>query len=119
MSTEFIRHVVFGLGCGLMLSLAPAWGDEPLPKATIDGTGPGWRELGEADFVNVNTAPDTWTWKDGTVHCKGTPVGVTRSQKQITNFEMVAMRRQLGNLRLGHGRSSDRPEAKFTATGRD
>ena len=95
MSTEFIRQVVFGLGCGLMLSLAPAWADEPLPKATIDGTGPGWRELGEADFVNVNTAPDTWAWKDGTVHCKGTPVGVTRSQKQITNFEMVAMWRHL------------------------
>lgn len=66
-----------------------------LPKATIDGTGPDWRELGEADFVNVNTDPDTWTWKDGVVHCTGKPVGVTRSQKPITNFELVATWRHL------------------------
>ncbi len=59
-------------------------------KATIDGTGPGWKTLGESDFVNVNTDPDTWTWKEDGVFCKGTPVGVTRSQKKYTNFEMVA-----------------------------
>jgi hypothetical protein len=60
------------------------------PKAFIDGTGPGWVTLGEKDFVPVNGAPDTWTWKDGVWHCTGKPLGVTRSQKQYTNFELVA-----------------------------
>ncbi len=62
----------------------------PRPKASIDGTEPGWMPLGEADFVNVNCAPDTWSWKDGRVHCTGKPVGVVRSQKTYTNFELVA-----------------------------
>jgi hypothetical protein len=66
-----------------------------LPAATIDGTGPSWRELGESDFVMVNGDEDTWTWKDGGVHCKGTPVGVTRSKTPLTNFELVAEWRHL------------------------
>ena len=56
-----------------------AFGDEPTaqPRAFIDGTGPGWRALGESDFVNVNCAPETWTWKEGVVHCTGEPTGAT------------------------------------------
>jgi len=60
-----------------------------LPKACIDGTGPGWRALGEEDFVNVNGEADTWTWKDGMAYCTGQPVGVIRSQKIYQNFELV------------------------------
>jgi hypothetical protein len=67
-----------------------AGADESSPKATIDGTGLGWRELGEADFVPVNGAKDTWSWKDGAVHCTGKPTGVSRSTKEYTNFELVA-----------------------------
>ncbi|MFT3880636.1 MAG: DUF1080 domain-containing protein [Gemmatales bacterium] len=64
--------------------------DEPVTKAFIDGTGTGWVALGEKDFVNVNCDPDTFVWKkDGSLYCKGTPVGVARSQKQYTNFELV------------------------------
>lgn len=65
------------------------------PKAFIDGNGPGWRALGESDFVNVNCDPETWTWKDGFAHCTGTPVGVIRSKEQFTNFELVAEWRHL------------------------
>lgn len=65
------------------------------PKAFIDGTGTGWKALGEADFVNVNCDPKTWTWKDGTVVCTGQPVGVIRSKKPYTNFELVARWRML------------------------
>jgi len=65
-------------------------GQPALPKAYIDGLGPGWSELGEADFVNVNCDPDTWTWKEGTIFCTGHPVGVLRSRKPYTNFELVA-----------------------------
>jgi hypothetical protein len=78
------------------------WAEEATtaPKAFVDGSGPGWRALGEADFVNVNCAPDTWTWTDGEAHCTGQPVGVIRSQKTYTNFELVAQwrhRRSGGN----------------------
>jgi hypothetical protein len=66
-----------------------------LPKATIDGSGPGWRKLGADDFVNVNCDPDTWTWSADSVHCTGKPVGVTRSQKPVANFELVAEWRHL------------------------
>src|SRR5215218_1276595 len=64
--------------------------DESLPKATIDGTGLGWRKLGESDFTNVNCAKDTWSWKNGVVRCTGKPTGVARSMKEYTNFELVA-----------------------------
>lgn len=70
--------------------------DEPaLPKACIDGTGPGWKELGESDFVNVNCDAETWSWKDGIIHCTGRPVGVIRSQKPYTNLELVVEWRHL------------------------
>jgi hypothetical protein len=37
-------------------------------------------------WVNVNTAPDTWSVKDGLLICKGRPIGVMRSDKQYENF---------------------------------
>jgi hypothetical protein len=73
----------------------PAAAPVEAKKAFIDGIGPGWTALGEADFENVNTDPDTWTFKDGGIQCKGTPVGVTKSKKKITNFELVAEWRHL------------------------
>ena len=60
-----------------------------LPRAFIDGTGDDWQALGEDDFVNVNCAADTWTWKDGIIHCTGKPTGVMRTAKRYTNFELV------------------------------
>ena len=66
-----------------------------VPKAFIDGTGPGWVELTEKDFTPVNGAPDTWSAKDGVIHTTGKPVGVTRSQKQYTNFELVTQWKHL------------------------
>lgn len=73
-----------------------AWADESAaPRACIDGTGLGWRELGEADFANVNCAADTWRWEGSAVHCTGQPVGVIRTKTTITNFEMVAEWRHL------------------------
>ena len=65
-------------------------------KATIDGTGPGWKGLGKDDFVNVNCAADTWAWDDdGLIRCTGKPVGVVRSQAPLTNFELVVQWRHL------------------------
>src|SRR5487761_296091 len=85
------------LFASILLGAVPTRGDDrpALPKACIDGTGPGWKELAESDFVNVNCAPDTWSWKDGVIHCTGRPVGVIRSQKPLTNFELVVEWRHL------------------------
>lgn len=74
---------------------ASAAGAGTAGRAYLDGSGPGWRGLGEADFVNVNCNPDTWTWKNDQVHCTGQPVGVTRTKNPLTNFELVAQWRHL------------------------
>lgn len=72
------------------ISVAVAEDATPLPKAFVDGTGPGWKKLEQADFKPVNGNPDTWSFKEGTIYCTGQPVGVMRTQKQYTNFELVA-----------------------------
>lgn len=57
--------------------------------AVIDGSEPGWVELGESDFVNVNCHEDTWTWRDGAFYSTGQPIGVMRSAAAYTNFELI------------------------------
>ncbi len=37
-------------------------------------------------WVNVNTAEDTWTVRDGTLVCSGRPIGVLRTDRQYENF---------------------------------
>jgi hypothetical protein len=64
-------------------------------RAFIDGTGPGWRTLGQDDFAGVNGNPDTWTWKDGVLLCSGKPIGVMRTRQKFTNFELVVEWRHL------------------------
>src|SRR5262249_9572884 len=64
-------------------------------KAFVDGTGPGWRPLGEKDFVNVNCQPETWTWKEGLLSCTGQPIGVMRTRQTVVNFELVLQWRHL------------------------
>lgn len=80
----------------LLLPLALAGQSEPaLPRATLDGTELGWRAWGEADFVNVNCASNTWTWSNGVAHCTGQPVGVIRSHQFVTNLEVMVEWRHL------------------------
>ena len=64
-------------------------GQEPLPRAFIDGTAPGWTPLTLQNFVNVNGEADTWTEQNGVITCTGKPNGGARSQQQYTNFELV------------------------------
>ncbi len=66
-----------------------------LPRAFVDGSGPGWMALGENDFENVNCDENTWAWNDGILHCTGKPTGVIRSKQSYTNFELVAEWRHL------------------------
>ena len=91
-------RISFGVLCLTAIIARPAAAEEPtatLPKAFVDGSGPGWKELGAEDFVRVNGDSDTWQWKDGVVHGTGKPVGVTRSKLPYTNFEFVAQWRHL------------------------
>src|SRR5262245_28522810 len=78
--------------------LIPSWAnadDASLPKAFIDGNGPGWKALGEEDFVNVNCSADTWSFKNGQIQCTGMPTGVLRMKEPITNFELVVQWKHL------------------------
>jgi Domain of Unknown Function (DUF1080) len=58
-------------------------------RAMIDDSQPGFRDLTAADFTPVNSAPDTWSWKDGVLQCTGQPVSVIRTAKEYKNFELV------------------------------
>ena len=81
----------------LLLLAATSRGEEPaaLPQAFINGEGPGWRELWEEDFVNVNGDETTWTFADGLIQCTGQPIGVMRTTTEFTNFELVVQWRHL------------------------
>lgn len=96
MKTFAVSSLV-GLAC-LVAAVAGNAFDEPAteaPKAFIDGQGPDWRDLTEADFQNVNCQDDTWKWQDGVAHCTGQPVGVVRTKKTLKNFELVVQWRHL------------------------
>jgi hypothetical protein len=92
-----VKHIAL-LIVGISLLSARLFSEEP-PKtdaptddvhvARIDGEGPGWRALGPEDFAPVNSAAETWTWKDGVLHCTGQPVSVLRTAQQFTNVEMI------------------------------
>jgi len=63
---------------------------EPANKVFFDTTQPGWKALTKDDFTKVNSADDTWAWKeDGMLSCTGQPVSVMRTVKEYKNFEMV------------------------------
>jgi hypothetical protein len=69
---------------------------EDVTRALIDGQGPGWRDLLEDDFTNVNVNADTVSWKGaGEVHITGQPVGVIRTKKEIKNVELVVQWRHM------------------------
>ncbi|MCA9069375.1 MAG: DUF1080 domain-containing protein [Planctomycetaceae bacterium] len=89
------RLLVASHAFGLFVLSGPTRAEEgasetsSVPAARIDGTGPGWKALGEKDFTNVNCAEDTWTWTKTGLKCTGTPTGVMRTQKTYRNFEFV------------------------------
>ncbi len=89
------KMLICVLICHSIFIWAWAQGTESLPKAFLDGMGPGWNELKEEDFANVNCGRDTWSWKMGTLYCTGQPIGVLKTVKQYDNFELVAQWRHL------------------------
>ena len=79
----------------LLFWLDPSEDPQNLPKAVIDGTAPGWTALTKGDFADVNGNPDTWVWKGDLLTTTGQPIGVLRTKKTYTNFEMVVEWRHL------------------------
>lgn len=94
-AVRFAAAMLAGFASLSGLPMAGATDQSALPKAFIDGTGPGWQPLGAEHFVNVNCDPDTWRWTNGMAFCTGKPVGVIRTKKLHTNFELVAQWRHL------------------------
>lgn len=94
-----VPHATLVLCFGLWLGVStPARSADPpaeSPRACITGEEPGWRALRLADFENVNCAPDTWTETNGVIRCTGRPIGVIRSRRPYTNFELVVQWRHL------------------------
>ncbi len=89
-STMFSLPVIVLLTSAAMRAQeASSAADSQPVRAMIDDTAPGWSDLTENDFSAVNSAPDTWSWSDGVLHCTGQPVSVLRTKEQVRNFEMV------------------------------
>lgn len=72
-------------GCLILSTCLVAEAEKPVN----DDTQPGWRALTREDFTKVNSADDTWTWKDDLLVCSGQPVSVMRTQKSYRNFELM------------------------------
>ncbi|MEQ1850193.1 MAG: DUF1080 domain-containing protein [Chthoniobacteraceae bacterium] len=83
MNTTLVRSLA------IILFQAFALRAEEAVRAFMDDTQPGWRALVAEDFTKVNSADDTWSWKDGVLHCTGKPVSVLRTVKEYQNFEAV------------------------------
>ena len=76
------RHLKF-LVLPLLLTSATCSAEEPRGRPCFQDLFNGQDLSG---WVNVNTADDTWTVKDGLLVCRGKPTGVLRSEKQYENF---------------------------------
>ncbi len=72
----------------LILNSISLHAEEPV-RAFMDDTQPGFHALSAADFAKVNSADDTWSWKDGVLQCTGQPVSVMRTVKEYKNFELI------------------------------
>jgi hypothetical protein len=68
----------YALVLGLASSMALAAEDEGFVSLFNGRDLSGW--------VNVNGAPETWSVKDGMIHCTGKPIGALRTVRQYENF---------------------------------
>ena len=56
------------------------------PKVKHDGFVPLCNGRNLDGWVNVNCAPETWSVRDGVIHCTGRPTGALRTARQYENF---------------------------------
>ena len=69
------------LGLALLLSLAAV-------AAVEDGFSPLFNGKDLSGWVPVNTAPSTWSVRDGMLICSGKPIGELRTDRMYQNFIM-------------------------------
>ena len=69
-----------------LFSLALAALALPLCAADSDGFVSMFNGRDLTGWTNINCAPETWTVKDGMIHCTGRPVGALRTTRQYENF---------------------------------
>jgi hypothetical protein len=65
--------------------------------AEREGFVPLFNQLDLNGWVNVNCAPETWTVRNGNIHCTGHPVGALRTPRQYENFILELEWRHLEN----------------------
>jgi hypothetical protein len=54
--------------------------------ADNDGFVPLFNGRDLSGWVNANCAPETWSVRDGVIHCTGQPIGALRTERQYENF---------------------------------
>jgi len=67
------------------------------PAADDDGFVPLFNGRDLTGWVNANCAPETWSVRDGVVHCTGQPTGALRTARQYENFVLEVEWRHLSS----------------------
>lgn len=70
----------------LLVLLLPALVRAAAPAPDADGFTPLFNGRDLTGWVNVNCAPETWSVRDGVIHCTGLPIGGLRTERQYENF---------------------------------
>src|SRR5436189_919179 len=77
---------------GLLMTLAAA-----APAADADGFVPLFNGHDLTGWVNANCAPETWSVREGLIHCTGRPTGALRTPRQYENFILEVEWRHLAS----------------------
>lgn len=91
LSNRFRWHLLAGIGSLYVLSLAASTVRSTASEALNSGAGEElWVELFNGrdldGWVAVNSAPETWSARDGKLHCTGRPISALRTDRQYENF---------------------------------
>ncbi len=68
-----------------------------VPACAVDSDGfvPLFNGRDLTGWVNANCAPETWSVRDGMIHCTGQPTGALRTERQYENFVLEVEWRHL------------------------
>ena len=74
--------------CRSFLALAALSMTAHAAVTDTDGFKPLFNGRDLSGWVNVNAAPNTFTVRDGMIHCTGVPISLLRTEKQYENFNL-------------------------------
>ncbi|MFM8337993.1 MAG: DUF1080 domain-containing protein [Opitutaceae bacterium] len=69
-----------------LVAAATCAGAADNPKPDADGFVPMFNGRDLNGWINANCAPETWSVRDGVIHCTGEPIGGLRTVRQYENF---------------------------------